>query len=596
MDSSAEALRVAAKQRPEIGNIFTSFDPRYPQVKVELDREKARKLGVPVNEVFQALATSLGGSYVNDFNRFGRLFRVYVQAESDYRRTPEDIGKLWVRSKTTGDMIPLGTLVTISSQAGTELTNRFNLLRSVELNGTSGRGFASGQTPPRSKTCSSRRCPRRWGSPTLALLPGEDGAALRTDPRGRHRVRLPAPGRHVRELGGFLGGAARLASRDPRLLCRSLAPRLRQQRLRPDREHHAHRPGRQERHPIEFANAKKHEGMGIQRRPWSRRACARPILMTAFAFILGGAPDAASGAGAGSQNVMGTAVLRHARGHRPRRVPDPRQLRLRRAALGHKKQPASEAPPPQAAPAHGAAHRHDPTNRRRRPALLAGGCAPGPNYKRPAVPTPPTWREIPAAESQSLANTPWWEMFDDPTLQELVKIALVENKDLKIAVERIEEARARYGFVKADLWPKVDLSATGGGLRFNGGSLVHTPDADGTKEPVQTEIYSLSADMSWEIDFFGRIRRATEAQKALFLSTQEARRSAVLTLIADGARAYFELRIRSPADIARAIESRRALQLAKDRPRAASRLTRLPPGPGRAARVETVVFDPARTR
>jgi hydrophobic/amphiphilic exporter-1 (mainly G- bacteria), HAE1 family len=79
----------AARQRPEIGNIFTSFDPRYPQVKVDLDREKARKLGVPVDQVYQTLATSLGGSYVNDFNRFGRLYRVYVQADAEYRRTPE---------------------------------------------------------------------------------------------------------------------------------------------------------------------------------------------------------------------------------------------------------------------------------------------------------------------------------------------------------------------------------------------------------------------------------------------------------------------------------------------------------------------------
>ena len=91
----------AARKRPELGNLFTSFDPRYPQVKVDLDREKARKLGVPINEAFQALSASMGGSYVNDFNRFGRLFRVYVQSEADYRRKPKDIGDIYVRSRTT---------------------------------------------------------------------------------------------------------------------------------------------------------------------------------------------------------------------------------------------------------------------------------------------------------------------------------------------------------------------------------------------------------------------------------------------------------------------------------------------------------------
>src|SRR5262245_15560537 len=110
-------------------------------------------------------------------------------------------------------------------------------------------------------------------------------------------------------------------------------------------------------------------------------------------------------------------------------------------------------------------------------AVAASGCALGPNYKRPEIPVPPTWRDIPAAEAESFANTPWWQVFDDPQLQELIKTALVENKDLKIAVERIEEARARYGFTKADLWPQVNANATAGRLRFNAGSLVHTPDA-----------------------------------------------------------------------------------------------------------------------
>ena len=186
------------------------------------------------------------------------------------------------------------------------------------------------------------------------------------------------------------------------------------------------------------------------------------------------------------------------------------------------------------------------------------------------MPAPPTWREIPVAEAQSLANTAWWDLFEDPRLQELVRIALVENKDLKIAVERIEEARARYGFAKADFWPKLDASATAGRLRFNAGSLIHTPEGDqGTDSgATETPFYSLSADVSWEIDFFGRIRRTTESQKALFLGTQEARRSAVLTLVADVARAYFELRdYDRRLEIARrTIESRREyVQLAKDR-------------------------------
>jgi multidrug efflux system outer membrane protein len=203
-------------------------------------------------------------------------------------------------------------------------------------------------------------------------------------------------------------------------------------------------------------------------------------------------------------------------------------------------------------------------------ALLATACALGPNYKRPPVPVVPTWRELPVAEADTLANTPWWVVFDDPQLQALIRTALLENKDLKIAVERIEEARARYGFTKADLWPRVDANATAGRLRFNAGSLLHTPegDAGAATEPTETSVYSATAGLSWEIDFFGRIRRASEAQKALFLGTQEARRAAVLALVADVATAYLELRdFDRRLEIARrTIESRKeSLQLATDR-------------------------------
>ena len=118
----------------------------YPQVKVDLDREKARTLGVPVNEVFQAMSAALGGTYVNDFNRFGTTCIVFT---SRLTLRPgcksEDIGKIYVRSKTTNEMVPLSTLVTVKDIAGTELTTRFNLLRSVEIQGAPARGYTSGQ-------------------------------------------------------------------------------------------------------------------------------------------------------------------------------------------------------------------------------------------------------------------------------------------------------------------------------------------------------------------------------------------------------------------------------------------------------------------
>jgi outer membrane protein, multidrug efflux system len=169
---------------------------------------------------------------------------------------------------------------------------------------------------------------------------------------------------------------------------------------------------------------------------------------------------------------------------------------------------------------------------------VASACAVGPDYQRPAVATPPQWRETPATDA-SLANIPWWELFNDPQLHQLIKVALHENRDLKIAIERIEEARATYGISKADLYPKLDARLNAGGLRTSSGSLTHTPegDADNTKA-----LFNADLALSWELDLFGRIRRANEAELALLLSTEEARRAVAITLVADVASAYMELR------------------------------------------------------
>jgi len=303
----------AARKRPELANLFTSFDPRYPQVKVDLDREKARKLGVPINEVFQALSASMGGSYVNDFNRFGRLFRVYVQAEADYRRKPKDIGDIYVRSGTTKTMIPLSTLVTITSEGGTEITVRFNLFRSVEINGVPGRGYTSGQALAALEETFKQTMPKEMGfaysslsyqekvappaGPTFALaivfvfllL-----AALYESWRLPWAVLLGSP---LVALGAFFG--VWLMGYDNNVYVQIGNIML---------------IGLAAKNAIlivEFAKAKHEEGMSVGEAALeSARLRFRPILMTAFAFILGVVPlMLASGAGAGAQNVMGTAVF-----------------------------------------------------------------------------------------------------------------------------------------------------------------------------------------------------------------------------------------------------------------------------------------------
>lgn len=170
-------------------------------------------------------------------------------------------------------------------------------------------------------------------------------------------------------------------------------------------------------------------------------------------------------------------------------------------------------------------------------AVLFPACMLGPDFERPAVDVPEGWRDLPAAEAASIANTPWWEMFGDPELTRLIKIALEENQDLKIAAERIVEHRARVGYTEADLYPKVDASA-GGGLvgvsRKSVPELGDDPDRDG-------DIYRVGASATWELDIFGRVQRATESEEALLLSTEAARRATAIALVADVAASWVRL-------------------------------------------------------
>ena len=137
------SLVYAANQRPEIGQSYTTFRANVPQVFVDLDREKAKTLGIPISEVFLTLQAYLGSVYVNDFNLLGRVFRVMIQAEGDYRGKVEDIGNLFVRSQT-GQMVQLSTLMDIENILGPVVLNRFNMFRSGTVTAVQVPGLSTG--------------------------------------------------------------------------------------------------------------------------------------------------------------------------------------------------------------------------------------------------------------------------------------------------------------------------------------------------------------------------------------------------------------------------------------------------------------------
>lgn len=170
-------------------------------------------------------------------------------------------------------------------------------------------------------------------------------------------------------------------------------------------------------------------------------------------------------------------------------------------------------------------------------ALLAASCTVGPDYKRPAVDVPAGWR-LGEKEAKDLANSTWWQQFHDPVLNELIAISLRENKDLLIAAARIDEFAGRYGIVRADLFPQVGASGEYSRQRVTElGENRLSPEYKAT-----TDNFSANVNASWEIDLWGKIRRSTEAAKAQLLASEEGRKAVVLSLVANVASAYVNLR------------------------------------------------------
>ena len=170
--------------------------------------------------------------------------------------------------------------------------------------------------------------------------------------------------------------------------------------------------------------------------------------------------------------------------------------------------------------------------------LLYSGCAVGPNYKKPKVSVPPSYRGTSAeamakADATSFGDQKWWDAFQDETLRDLIQTALKQNYDVQIAAARILQARAQLGITRADQLPSVSGTASAANER--------TPQVVG-RPAINTGASQLSLALAWELDFWGKFRRATESARANLLSQEWAQRAVISSLVSDVATAYFQLR------------------------------------------------------
>jgi HAE1 family hydrophobic/amphiphilic exporter-1 len=312
LEENVGKFLAAARQRPELQGLFTPFRASVPQVFAEVDRDKTLKQGVDLKSVYTTLQAFMGGAYVNDFNRFGRQWKVFLQAEPEYRMRAQDIGAFYVRNDD-GGMVPLSTLVETREIVGPEFTTRFNLYRAAEVTGSAAPGYSSGDALDALEEVAAEVLPPEMGYAWNALTYQEKAAGgagavfafavfmvfliLAAQYESWSLPFSVLLGTPLAVFGAFVGLLARgfelnvfgqiglvmligLAAKNAILI-------------------------------VEFAKAEHEKGREIVEAALEgAKLRLRPILMTSFAFILGCVPLAiASGAGAVARQQLGIAVI-----------------------------------------------------------------------------------------------------------------------------------------------------------------------------------------------------------------------------------------------------------------------------------------------
>jgi NodT family efflux transporter outer membrane factor (OMF) lipoprotein len=491
--AARDQLVAAAAKHPKLARVRPAGLEDRPEYKIEVDREKASALGLSLADINNTLSATWGGAYVNDFIDDGRTKRVYMQADAQFRMSPSDLNRWYVRNRS-GEMVPFSAFASGKWTFGAPKLDRFNGFPSVELNGEAGEGASSGeailameelaqQLPPGigyewsglsyDEKTSGANAPilyalsllvvflclaalyESWSIPVSVMLVVPLGVI------GAVGATLLA--KHANDVYFQVGLLATIGlSAKNAILIVEFAKELVAQGKTPSEA------------VIEAA-----------------RMRLRPILMTSLAFILGVLPLAlANGAGAGAQNAIGVAVIGGV---------------VAATVLGVLFVPVfftviSRRPRPPAVAA----------------ALIAlCSCSLAPKYERPAAPIANQWA---VTSQQSAAELGWHDVMRDPRLQAVVELALKNNRDLRVAALNVELVRAQYRIARADLFPTL--------------SGIASAEVAGNKDDAQAT-YTLGGSLSYELDLFGKLRNQRTAAYEAYLASAEAARAAHIALVGE---------------------------------------------------------------
>ncbi len=485
------------RKRPELAGLFSSFQVSVPQIDADVDRERAKSYGINLTDIFDTLQVYLGSLYVNDFNRFGRTYQVNVQAESKFRTQPEQIRRLYTRN-AQGDMVPLGSMVSVKAGYGPEQVMHYNGYPAAEINGAAALGYSSGQAQNAIDRVLRQKLPSgmsfEWTElayqeivsgntmalifPLCVLLVYVVLAALYESWSLPLSVILNVPMVILSAIAGvwITGGDNNVFTQISFLVLSGLA--CKNAIL-----------------IVEFA--KYREEQGDDRVTAILEACRvrlRPVLMTSAAFVMGVLPLVfASGAGFEIRRAMGIAIFAGMLGVTSFGL---FLTPLFFTFIGNLVE-------------------------RLRPRKLAMAATAAVLALFIVVP-------LHAGQAQ------WWSQFEDPVLNQLEAQARDANHDVRIAIARYDQARAAFSDVALDQYPIVTANA---GLDKRRQVIPGFSDT-----PREITTYRAGFDAFWELDLFGRVRSEVRAARANAQSYRESLEDVRIIVAAEVARNYFELR------------------------------------------------------